>query len=387
MKKEIIKVAVVVLCLAFMNVLGISQEFKEIIIQGKMNGKVALKSINITNSLRDTGNLKLESRTVPVINGAFKFCGKIKHPQAVHLWYEDDDTTYFTTDIFFVEAGVQDIMINLDKMTGQLPVITGSAIHNRYLKYYEPLKLQIEQDRVDSLSNLFIRADPTGMTSKKLMRTFYQERNKALLRAFEHERTSLIAGWVMLRFLHYGGYDPTFDELFQQLSKDFVNTDIGKAIEKKITAAKAASIGGTFPSVMLKDYTLKDMFFEVRKDSTNQQKYTFVDFWFSQCYPCIKQFPALVQISKSSLNRHLDIIGISIDAAGQITNWQHAIVKYNLPWKQYLDEGGVFAKTLNIVSYPSNFLIAPNGLIIARDIEPDEIEKNINAHQQRKTIE
>jgi alkyl hydroperoxide reductase subunit AhpC len=70
----------------------------------------------------------------------------------------------------------------------------------------------------------------------------------------------------------------------------------------------------------------------------------------------------------------LRVIGISVDGNEKIPAWRSIIKSKQLTWKQYLDMGGLLAKQMGINSYPSNFLVDANGVIVARNLEVEEIE-------------
>ncbi|GAA4342010.1 hypothetical protein [Flaviaesturariibacter amylovorans] len=62
-------------------------------------------------------------------------------------------------------------------------------------------------------------------------------------------------------------------------------------------------------------------------------------------------------------------------------DWLRTIRKFGLPWPQYRDVGGSEAARLNIVSFPSNFLLDAQGNILKKDLSPTELAVFLNAQE------
>lgn len=96
-------------------------------------------------------------------------------------------------------------------------------------------------------------------------------------------------------------------------------------------------------------------------------KYILIDFWGSWCKPCIENLPKMKEIYKNFTDYDIEFIGIANDTK---SNWTKSITKYNLQWINIIDENNVISELYNIKSYPSTFLIDPNGKIIAKNLRP-----------------
>ncbi len=58
------------------------------------------------------------------------------------------------------------------------------------------------------------------------------------------------------------------------------------------------------------------------------------------------------------------------------------VKEQKLPWPQYLDENGTVTKQLSISIWPSNFLIDENGVIIQKNISPQDLELFLKANMK-----
>lgn len=105
-------------------------------------------------------------------------------------------------------------------------------------------------------------------------------------------------------------------------------------------------------------------------------KYYLIDFWASWCAPCRKSFPDLISVYEKFKNKNFDILTVSIDK--DIEKWKQAILKDKIVWNNVIenkDFNGEIVKKYKVSHVPKNFLINPEGKIIAIEITPEELEK------------
>lgn len=98
-------------------------------------------------------------------------------------------------------------------------------------------------------------------------------------------------------------------------------------------------------------------------------KYVLIDFWASWCVPCRAEHPNLISAIKK-YSKDLEIISVSLD--DKHDPWLEAIKKDGTSsWKQISDLKGwenEISKNYRIRSIPRNFLISPEGKIIAKNL-------------------
>jgi hypothetical protein len=90
-------------------------------------------------------------------------------------------------------------------------------------------------------------------------------------------------------------------------------------------------------------------------------------------------------IKKQFSSDVFELVSVAIDAEKE--SWQKMITQEHLNWPQLIDEKmwqGIAVKTLKFDSIPFNFLVSPQGKIIAKGIRQDSlvsiISKKIKGH-------
>lgn len=110
------------------------------------------------------------------------------------------------------------------------------------------------------------------------------------------------------------------------------------------------------------------------------KKITIIDFWASWCKPCRDENPKLVELYNKYKTKGLEIVGVSLDAPNQKTQWLKAIDDDQLTWPQvsHLQQfNDPVAKLYNIKSIPATFIIDDKGTIIARNVRGADLQNKM----------
>ncbi|PZX59506.1 TlpA disulfide reductase family protein [Hydrotalea sandarakina] len=330
----------IILCLAYISIGFIQAQTidKHFTLNGYINCDTGTIRLILTG---DSSNYPpIHSSTIEKIqNGQFSFSGTLSYPLAFRLLFIG--AKEYISDQFYIDAGTQTITCHVDSLR-EIPDINNKTMQElRQFKQHHYTVETIQQ---------------------------YTKKNP----------DSYMALWQLARMLSFN-YNPHLDTAFAYLSDAVKMSYTGTSLAKKLKAASRLSLHRVFPNL-----TLLDRSNHPTKLFTHRQsnKYILIDFWFSHCNPCIGQFSQFKQIYQQFKNVNFDMIGISIDDNQNIVNWQKIIDEQQLPWKQLLDKNGEQAYKLAIDTYPRNFLLDSNYVIIRKDITP-EVLNNFLAEKNK----
>lgn len=163
--------------------------------------------------------------------------------------------------------------------------------------------------------------------------------------------------------------------LFDNLSATLKSTPTGQELKVRLFAAQNTNPGDMAPLFTQNDITGKPVSL---KDFRG--KYVLLDFWASWCGPCRAENPNYVKNYKTYHERGFEMLGVSLDKQGDKQKWIDAIHKDGLLWTQVSDLQywrNDVAKLYGITAIPRNFLIDPQGKIIAIDLRGEELDKKL----------
>jgi peroxiredoxin len=176
----------------------------------------------------------------------------------------------------------------------------------------------------------------------------------------------------------YAGISPdvaVIESMFKKLSARVRNMQLGKEFRKFLSDQKDLNPGAKAPVFVQNDTAGNPV-----NLASFKGKYVLIDFWASWCGPCRETNPELVKIFDEFKGRNFTILGISLDGVDGKSAWLKAIKDDGLSWPQVSDlkhwENEV-AKLYSIRKIPQSFLIDPDGIIIARDLETKELMEKL----------
>jgi peroxiredoxin len=161
----------------------------------------------------------------------------------------------------------------------------------------------------------------------------------------------------------------TLKELFNIFPTSLQKTKYGDVIQTYIDSKKAPRIGDKFIEI-----SGTDIHGNLYKLSDTKGKYVLLEFWASWCGPCLSEIPIMTKAYATFKDKGFEIFSFSIDANKD--DWKKSVEKNNVTWKNVTDSKGLYsimAAKYGVRAIPKNFLISPDGIIVAIDLRGDQL--------------
>ena len=140
-------------------------------------------------------------------------------------------------------------------------------------------------------------------------------------------------------------------------------------------------IGDTLPFISLPDRN-GDQY----STSALKGKFYFIDFWSTFSPASLACTTIKKEIRSAYSKRELDMVSVALDP--EISEWKRYVDSQHLEWRQLIDQKvweGTAIRTLKFDSIPANFLIAPDGKIVAKSIPSDSLLSLIGRYVRQHT--
>lgn len=324
--------------------------------------------------------------TVPLVDGRFSMKGAIEKPDRSMLYMikESDDPRIRVAMGFDGSIKGRDgMMLYLDEgnisvkgATLKTATVTGSAAHKDFL-VLEQMSRPV-YDKLNAIEEKMTRlpADqrngPEFIALRDQMRATFTELQPVELAFIKSHNDSYVA-WNLVADMNVVANPDEYRQLLNNFSPKFLHSADGKKVVQRLDAIVKTAIGQPAP-----DFTQLNAEGKPVSLSSFKGKYLLLDFWASWCGPCRAENPNLVKAYGKFKEKGFEILAVSIDDKKDA--WLKAIAEDRLPWIQVSDLKGAqneAGQLYNILAVPQNFLLDKNGVIIARNLRGEALEKKL----------
>ncbi|HEY0050252.1 MAG TPA: TlpA disulfide reductase family protein [Pyrinomonadaceae bacterium] len=244
-----------------------------------------------------------------------------------------------------------------------------------FLQYFKSVRIEKmgEGDRLLTQSTEVLARGRVEVKGKKILAQYAY--------SFEDKKITPQKGWLGIDGNEDGAVD--MDELSPEAAKADDETIVFRVGQtylstKKVDLAKnqivmrehaakdyqriELSVGKEFPEFSFVDLTGKK-----RRFSEFRGKYILLDVWGFWCPPCRREMPFLREAAKRFQTRNLEIVGLNTDVEMPLDVIKRNLEANDLKWTQARLESvfDLINKQLRIESFPTTFLIAPDGKILS----------------------
>ena len=338
---------------------------KGYVINGNIEGISEGKVYVVTR--KEGAWVTLDSATI--VEGAFQLKGSVDFPVIYSLQF---DGQRGVVPVFFENADIS-VTGNVEEL-GEV-LIVGSEAQDEFNVYmldidkitqkkydiYAQYRKSKEAEDEELSKSLEKEMDGIEEEEKEFIINYATENNESIVSAYIIRRNSWMFDLEELESLT-SNFDPSLD------ASDYVSE-----LKARVRILKRVAVGK--PAL---EFTMNDTSGNPVSLSSFKGKYLLVDFWAYWCGPCRVENPNVVAVYQQYKEQGFDVLGVSFDAEKE--QWMAAIYEDNLTWTHVSDLqgwGNAAGKLYGINSIPSNILLDPEQVIIAKNLRGDDLKKKL----------
>jgi len=331
-----------------------NEDHSEIVLQATgFPDSTKIYLMNLENDSRDSGY---------ITNNELIFSVKVDEPTpfVINTVYISRET--YSSRYFWKEKKQVNIYAENGKLTEAR--IEGSEIQKQ-ADMLDSNKSILTQT-IDSLQNEYRSVPIDDVEKRKAIRSQAKEIEQAIIDVqvnYVHDNPEeLFSAYTLKNLMKYTIPKDKTNELFENLSIGIQSSKYGTTVKKFLELSTDFEIGDK-----AMDFQLPDLEGNLMGLSSFKGKYILLDFWSSNCGPCLMENPNLLKNYKAYKDRGFEIIGICLDKNKE--DWANTVKKYSMIWTTVSDlksfDGDV-PLTYHVFFIPTYYLIDPNGVIIEK---------------------
>ncbi len=202
-----------------------------------------------------------------------------------------------------------------------------------------------------------------------------EQKERELAFVKDHNNTIVSLDWVR-KNVNVIQEKTLATELFNSFTDEVKKSPAGIIYSNILGQTKGADIGFEAP-----DFSAKQPGGEALSLRSLRGKYVLLDFWASWCGPCRRENPNVVKVYNEYKDKNFTVLSYSLDGGNKaLDSWKAAIEKDGLVWNNISDLAGwnsLPVQLYGINSVPTNFLLDPKGVIIAKNLRGEDLEKKL----------
>ena len=336
-----------------------------------------------------------------VKGGKFVLTGKVDVPVRYQLWvdlspdknmeYEKDmrgsDIFVDNTDIRYETPSIDSLASRMSfhrkEVKGEV-LITGSPVHDLYLKYKEKIRPYSNRSseawneylkvyHIPALDGVFNTRE--GLALAREMQEAQKEMKKIQWDFITGNPTSPVSIDIAQNMMYSSKLSKAeMDKLLQAIDPSLHNAPAYKGLQKSMEESYPVAIVEKFKDIEVVNEEGKTVHLA---DYVKPGQYNMVEFWASWCGPCRGEIPHLRHVYEAygKGENAFNMISVSID--DKESDWKKALKEENMKWIQLCDLKGWKGEVINkykIQGVPFCLILDKEGRIIDHGVRGSELD-------------
>ena len=336
-----------------------------------------------------------------VKGGKFVLTGKVDVPVRYQLWVDlspDKDMEYEKdmrgSDIFVDNTDIRYETPSIDSLASRMSfhrkevkgkvLITGSPVHDLYLKYKEKIRPYSNRSseawneylkvyHIPALDGVFNTRE--GLALAREMQEAQKEMKKIQWDFITGNPTSPVSIDIAQNMMYSSKLSKAeMDKLLQAIDPSLHNAPAYKGLQKSMEEFYPVAIGEKFKDIEVVNEEGKTVHLA---DYVKPGQYNMVEFWASWCGPCRGEIPHLRHVYEAygKGENAFNMISVSID--DKESDWKKALKEENMKWIQLCDLKGWKGEVINkykIQGVPFCLILDKEGRIIDHGVRGSELD-------------
>jgi peroxiredoxin len=271
----------------------------------------------------------------------------------------------------FLDGSTFIIKAHVDSMPNA--VVTGSVLHkefDEFRKSFDPLFLRLDVLGKQLSDPAYASKQDSVYAVARTLITELDAKADAYITANNNSAVTPLLLYIMYSFFQQPEILDTRYALLQEKAR---NSYYGRMVNTIVQENKIGAVGTDAI-----DFQQADTSGAMVSLTSFRGKYVLVDFWASWCGPCRMENPNVVEAYEQFKSKNFTVLGVSLDRSRE--PWIQAIKQDGLNWTQVSDLkfwNNDVAKKYKITSIPQNFLVDPQGKIIAKNLRGEELKAKL----------
>lgn len=327
-------------------------------VQGTTANEVYLRYMDAVTGERITD-------TATVAKGKFKLTGTVSGPTAATI------TLGNFVEEFFFETGDTYISGNV---TSRRLIFSGGVSTWLYNEHNNRVWAYVEER--DSLAMVLYGPDVDSITKAQNMPRFTELAavDGKLVKEFVGKYpNTVVSAYLVYRIFSNATNVHIGDSLINLLTEDVQQSIYAKLVREQAANTKKQGQGAAFIH-----FSVTNEKGDTVSTKAFLGKYVLIDFWASWCAPCRGQNPYIAEAYKKYKDKGFEVLGVSSDIDKQ--KWLTAVKEDNMNWPngipvEFGDKSPF--RVYGIRMIPANFLLDPEGKIVAKNLRSGGIEAKL----------